>query len=178
MGVRAVFVDLNGTLVMPVQVHSPDEYQPLAMTIEAIQLLNQAGFLCPVITVQSRIEKGIYSEQAFLDWFRAFQGQCQAQQATLLGPYVCPHRSKTNCQCHKPNAALYLKAAEECDIDCHRSFVVGDTMGDIQAGKAIGAKTCFVRTGWAEKYLAEHSHEADFVGDDILAVAQWIVKNG
>jgi D-glycero-D-manno-heptose 1,7-bisphosphate phosphatase len=178
MARRAVFLDLNGTLVMPVQVTSPDEYTPLPECVEAVRLLNQAEFLCPVITVQSRIEKGIYSEQAFLDWFGMFQAHLQAQNALLVGPYVCPHRFASNCACHKPQPTLYLKAAEEWNIDCQRSFVVGDSINDIRAGQAIGAKTCFVRTGWASRYVPEFGHEADFIGDTILAVAQWILKQG
>jgi HAD superfamily hydrolase (TIGR01662 family) len=162
MSIPAVFLDLNGTLVMPVQVTSPLDYQVLSGSIEAVRLLNQAGFLCPVITVQSRIEKGIYSEQTFLDW--------------ILGPYICPHSFKTNCDCHKPKPTLYRQAARDFDIDCNCSYVVGDTLDDIHAGLAIGAQSCFVLTGWASKYVPEFGHEADFIGADILTVAEWIVK--
>src|SRR5687767_6388781 len=102
MSHKAVFLDLNGTLVMPVQVTSPAEYKMIAGSIEAVALLNQSGFLCPIITVQSRIEKGVYSESAFLDWFKTLQDKFQAQNATLLGPYVCPHSSRSHCSCHKP----------------------------------------------------------------------------
>jgi D-glycero-D-manno-heptose 1,7-bisphosphate phosphatase len=174
---RAVFLDLNGTLVMPVQVDAPATYQPIPGSIQAVRLLNRAGFLCPVVTIQSRIEKGLFSEQAFLDWFKLLQGQFRAQQAELLGPYLCPHRRSTACVCRKPQPALYLQAAEAWDIDCSRSYVVGDTLDDIRAGQQIGAKTSFVRTGWAIHYISDAGHEADFVGEDILAVAQWIVAN-
>lgn len=68
----AVFLDLNGTLVLPVQVESPSDYRPVPDAFAAIRLLNQCGFLCPVITVQSRIEKGWFTEAAFRSWFRSF----------------------------------------------------------------------------------------------------------
>ncbi len=162
---------------MPVQVTSPEQYELISGSIEAVRLLNRSGFLCPIVTVQSRIEKGIYSKSTFLDWFKTFQSDLLAEDATVLGPYLCPHSYKTNCPCHKPQPMLYLQAANDRDIDCQHSYVVGDTIDDIRAGKAIGAKTCFVQTGWASKYIPEYGHEASFVGENILAVAQWIVED-
>lgn len=175
---RAVFLDLNGTLVMPVQVQSPTEHQPIPGSIEAVRLLNRAGFVCPVVTIQSRIEKGLFTAQAFLDWFTLLQAQFQEQDAEIVGPYVCPHRRSTACTCRKPQPDLYWQAAAAWEIDCARSYVVGDTIDDIRAGRRIGARACFVRTGWANFHLAETGHEADYIGDDIRAVAAWIVQNG
>src|SRR5690349_17253143 len=102
MSVPAVFLDLNGTLVLPVQVNTPEEYTPIPGSTEAVCLLNRTGFLCPVVTVQSRIAKGLYSEEAFRDWFAGFQQQMAAQGAALLGPYLCPHRINADCACAKP----------------------------------------------------------------------------
>ena len=92
MSVPAVFLDLNGTLVMPVQANALEEYTSIPGSMEAVRMLNAAGFLCPVVTVQSRIAKGIYSEEAFRAWFSAFQRHMDAGGAHLLGPYLCPHR--------------------------------------------------------------------------------------
>jgi D-glycero-D-manno-heptose 1,7-bisphosphate phosphatase len=172
---RAVFLDVNGTLVMPVQVKNPADWTPISGSIEAVRILNSAGFICPVITVQSRIEKGIFTQEAFENWFRDLQTSFAAEAAYLAAAYICPHSFPTGCECHKPKPKLYLDAAADHNIDSTRSYVVGDTYSDIQAGQVIRAKTCFVRTGWADRYLAEHGHEADFIGDDIRAVARWIV---
>jgi histidinol phosphatase-like enzyme len=95
--------------------------------------------------------------------------------ALLAAVYVF-YSFHTGCECYKPKPKLYLDAAGDLNIDTTCSYVVGDTYADIEAGRAIGAKTCFVRTGWADRYLSEHGHEADFIGDDILAVASWIVQ--
>jgi D-glycero-D-manno-heptose 1,7-bisphosphate phosphatase len=173
----AVFLDLNGTLVMPVQVTSPDDYTLIEGSIDAVGLLMEAGFICPVVTVQSRIEKGIYTEHAFLHWFSKLQQKFLSRGAELLGPYLCPHSFKTLCSCHKPQPTLFLQAARELGIDCTVSYAVGDTIDDIRAGAAIGAKRCFVLTGWAQRYITEFGDEADFIGENILAVAQWIVED-
>lgn len=174
---RAVFLDLNGTLVEPVQVTAPDQYELIPNSAEAIHLLNEAGFLCPVITVQGRIERDLYTQEAFLDWFTTFQQGLKNQNAHLLGPYVCPHRQGTQCDCKKPQPLLYHQAAKKLNIDTKQSYVVGDTIGDIRAATAIGAKGCFVETGWAAKDIAAHGDEACFIGEDILAVAKWIIDD-
>lgn len=177
MSHKAVFLDLNGTLVMPVQVNSPDDYHLIDGSIEAVRLLNRAGFLCPVVTVQSRIEKGIYSEPSFRAWFKRLQESFHAQGAAILGPYLCPHSFKTHCLCHKPQPTLYFQAAKEWDIDCDQSYVVGDTLDDIRAGQMLGAKTGFVLTGWASKDIVEGEYQADLVGQNILGLANLIITN-
>jgi D-glycero-D-manno-heptose 1,7-bisphosphate phosphatase len=160
-----------------VQVTTPAEWTPISGSVEAVKLLNTAGFVCPVITVQSRIEKGIYTQAEFEAWYLRFQADLASSGAHLAAVYICPHSFRTGCDCHKPKPKLYLEAAAALNIDPAHSYVVGDTYSDIQAGQAIGAKTCFVRTGWADRDLPAHGHEADFVGDDLLAVVRWIVES-
>jgi D-glycero-D-manno-heptose 1,7-bisphosphate phosphatase len=174
---KAVFLDLNGTLVLPVKAELPTEYQPIVGSVEAVRLLNQAGFICPVITVQSGINKGRYSEAEFRAWFAEFQQAWATEGAHLSAVYLCPHSGNAGCACHKPKPKLYLDAAREHNIDCAQSYVVGDTYSDIQAGIAIGAKTCFVETGWADRHVPEHGSEANYIGADILEVARWIIRD-
>jgi D-glycero-D-manno-heptose 1,7-bisphosphate phosphatase len=162
---------------MPVQVEAPTEHTLIPGAIEALRLLNQARFICPIITVQTRIEKRVFTEAAFRDWFATLEQTFRQEGVKIHGLYVCPHRSNAGCICRKPQPTLYLKAAEDLDIDCSASYVVGDTSDDILAGKAIGAKPCFVRTGWAYQTIDEYGHLADFIGDDILEVARWIVND-
>lgn len=147
---RAVFLDLNGTLVMPVQPSSLDEFERLPGVVDAISRLNRAGFVCPVVTVQSRIAKGIYSIAEFESWFGAFANTLATDGAVVVGPYVCPHRFSVPCACEKPKTPLYERAAVDLGIDARRSWVVGDTASDVQAAVALNARPCLVRTGWGE----------------------------
>lgn len=176
---RAIFLDLNGTLVLPVQVQSLSEYAPIPGASEAIHLLNEQGFLCPVVTVQSRIAKGLYSLDDFQVWFTKFQTESKAQGATILGPYICPHRDSDNCACRKPQPFLYEQAAAEWDIDLTRSFVVGDTREDMLAARNLGSSSCLVRTGWCESSVTTFQADqvADYVAADIGEVAQWIIAS-
>lgn len=171
----AVFLDLNGTLVLPLLADSPDEYQLIPGSAEAVALLGDAGLLCPVITVQSRIEKGIYSETAFHDWFDVFKTTLAGQGAVVWGPYLCPHRYPTPCGCKKPSGLLYRRAAAELGISLASSFVIGDTGEDLAAARTLGCPGILVRTGWPVEpdveALAEH------VADDVLAAARWIIAS-
>jgi D-glycero-D-manno-heptose 1,7-bisphosphate phosphatase len=175
---RAVFLDLNGTLVMPVKVGHPTEYMLLPGAGEAIRLLNQHGFICPVITVQSRISMGIFSLGAFDSWFRPFQRELRQQGAEIVGPYLCPHQSRDACKCKKPQTALYRQAAANHDIQLTRSVVVGNTLADLFAARSLGCASCLVRTGWGEQALRERNAAgaATYVAADILDAARWIVE--
>lgn len=175
---RAVFLDLNGTLVQPVRVLHPQEYTLIPGAIDAIRLLNQHGFICPVVTVQSRIAKGTYSTDDFLSWFHGFMNDLREQDAVVLGSYFCPHRGSDNCVFKKPRPDLYRQAASELDIDMRQSVIIGDTHPDILAAHELGCTSCLVRTGWGERELVERhaGNLATFVATDALDAAHWIAQ--
>jgi len=172
-GRRAVFLDLNGTLVLPLQVNNPFEYRAIPHAAEAVVSLCRAGFICPVVTVQSRIGKGVFSESAFLEWFRSFSDAFAKEGARLAGPYICPHRYAVPCPCKKPGGLLYRQAAESLEIDLGSSAVVGDSLEDIQAARAIGCRGVAVRTGWRLDPAVDEL--CDHVADDLFAAAHWIL---
>src|SRR5687767_1710955 len=110
---RAVFLDLGGTLVDPLKPEQLDELTIIPGAAEAVARLSAAGFVCPVVTIQSRIAKGVFSTKEFDVWFRQFADGLALRGARLVGPYVCPHRFKDPCACKKPNPLLYERAARE-----------------------------------------------------------------
>jgi D-glycero-D-manno-heptose 1,7-bisphosphate phosphatase len=85
-----VFLDLNGTLVVPLKQERLDELTLIPGVVEAVAKLTAAGFVCPVVTVQSRIAKGLFSMADFQTWFATFAASLKAQGAHVVGPYVCP----------------------------------------------------------------------------------------
>ena len=146
---RGAFLDLNGTLVEPLKPERLADLMVIPGVIEAVARLSAAGFVCPVVTVQSRIAKGLFSAADFEAWFARFAIALARHGATVVGPYVCPHRFAEPCPCKKPNRLLYDRAAMEHDIDSLRSVVIGDSPDDVRAASRLGAKGCLVRTGWA-----------------------------
>jgi histidinol-phosphate phosphatase family protein len=166
------FLDLGGTLVLPLKPQSLSDYAPLEHVAEAIALLCAAGFVCPVVTVQSRIAKGLFTQAEFVDWFHAFRTRLASESAMLEGPYVCPHRYAEPCRCKKAGGSLYRRAAAELDIDLGASFVVGDSVEDMDAARILGCRGVLVHTGWPVGQDEEDA--ASHVADDVLGAARWI----
>ena len=86
MSRRGVFLDLNGTLVDPLKQERLDELTLIPGVAGAVARLTAAGFVCRVVTVQSRIAKGLFSMEEFHAWFAAFASYLQAQVALVVGP--------------------------------------------------------------------------------------------
>jgi D-glycero-D-manno-heptose 1,7-bisphosphate phosphatase len=144
---------------------------------EAVSRLSREGFLCPVVTVQSRIAMGLFSREEFLSWFKDFSDQLATRGASLCGPYVCPHRYAEPCACKKPNTLLYELAATEHGIDLERSYSIGDTAADVRAAFHFGGQGCLVRTGWAasDSVAEEAAPYAAYVADSLAQVVTWIL---
>jgi D-glycero-D-manno-heptose 1,7-bisphosphate phosphatase len=177
---RGVFLDLNGTLVEPVLVDRLVDLRRIPGVARAVATLNRAGFVCPVVTVQSRIEKQVFTAEAFSAWFRGFAAGLAAEGAELSGVYVCPHRFSTPCACRKPRTLLYERAAADLGLDLERSFTVGDTEADLEAARRFGGCGCLVRTGYAADRPPSQRATAlaGTVGTDLQEVADWIVARG
>ena len=172
----AVFLDLNGTLVLPLKQRSLSEIKIIPGADLAVAKLIEEKLICPVITIQSGIAKGRFTEQEFRDWFSVFFTNLKLD---LKGPYICPHRFAEPCICKKPNSFLYEQAAKDYSIDLSRSYVIGDTSWDVIAGKNIGGRGCLVRTGWAasESEYQNARPNASYIGQTLGDVVNWILKN-
>jgi D-glycero-D-manno-heptose 1,7-bisphosphate phosphatase len=178
MGRRGVFLDLAGTLVDPLKPNRLDEIALIPGAAEAVARLSAAGFVCPVVTVQSRIAKGLWSMPEFERWFADFAASLAAEGAHLAGPYVCPHRLADPCSCKKPNTLLYERAAADHQLVPADSFVIGDSPEDVRAAKLLGARGCLVRTGWAAdpQVVEAAASDASIIVDSLAEAADWILS--
>jgi len=174
---RAVFLDLGGTLVEPLINNTLAELTLIPGVVKAVARLSAAGFVCPVVTVQSGIAKGRFSRLEFGSWFANFATQLALHNAYVVGPYVCPHRFADRCPCEKPNTVLYDRAAFEHDLDITTSFVIGDSHDDIRAARRLGAIGCLVCTGWAAdpEIAATAAADATVVKPSLKDTVDWIL---
>jgi histidinol-phosphate phosphatase family protein len=177
---RAVFLDLNGTLVEPVKPERLDQLTLLPGVVEAVARLTAAGFICPVVTIQSRIAKGVFSFEDFRAWFTNFAEILKANGAIVVGPYVCPHRFTEPCACKKPSTLLYKRAVRDHGLDVLASFVIGDSPADVLAAKRLGARGCLVQTGWAaDPGVAEQARaDATIILPSFSNAVDWILDIG
>lgn len=173
-GVPAIFLDRDGTINRDHgYVHEIDDFQFIDGVIEALRELKNRGFLLVVVTNQSGIARGKFTENQFMqltewmDWSLADQG------VDLDGIYYCPHHPdgsvvefKQVCDCRKPAAGMLTSAQEYLHIDMGASYMVGDKYEDMQAGQAAGVGTnVLVRTG--KPVTAEGEALADWVIDSL-----------
>ena len=177
--VAAVFLDRDGVInVDKGYVSTIDDFSFIDGSIEALQLLKQKGYLLVVVTNQSGIGRGYYSEADFIaltqwmDWSLAEHG------VELDGIYYCPHHPdggigdyKQQCECRKPGTGMLTSAADELGIDFTQSYLVGDKLSDIQAGQKCKLKANYlVRSG--KTLCAKGAEQADAVFADLLATAK------
>jgi histidinol-phosphate phosphatase family protein len=174
MGNRAVFLDRDGTIAVDVHYcRRPADFIILPTVPEAIKLLNDSGFKVVVITNQSGIARGYFSEGTLALIHEKMHRELAKHGAKIDAVYYCPHHPDDGCDCRKPKTALFHRAARELNIDFSLSYVVGDLPMDIQAGRALGCKTVLVTTG-PETPVAL-SDPPDYVADSLMAAALWMI---
>ncbi len=167
---RAVFIDRDGTMVRDVHYCSrPEDFELFPNTAEGIRLLNEHNFKVIVVTNQSGIARGYFTEETLADIHQKMRDELAKEGAFVDGIYYCPHHPDDNCDCRKPKPKLVLQAASEHDIDLERSFVVGDLPMDIELGKALGCQTILVGDS-----LSNNQANPDVVASDVLEAAHII----
>ncbi|NLW51107.1 MAG: HAD family hydrolase [Candidatus Brocadiaceae bacterium] len=152
-GRRAVFLDRDGTLIRDADyLTEVDQVEFLPGVPEALHALREAGYLLLVVTNQSAIARGWLSEPELVRIHAELNARLRAAGASVDAFYYCPHlpdgavaQYARACDCRKPAPGLILRAAGEWRVDLGRSFMVGDSERDVEAGRRAGCRT--VRIG-------------------------------
>ncbi len=176
MSRRAAFIDRDGVLNEErAFVHRIEDFVFLPGAIEALRALERAGYRRVVVTNQSGIARGLYTEADYQRLTDQVRERLRGEGVTLDAIEYCPHLAdaplaqyRRACECRKPAPGMLLKAIRALDLDPAGSFLVGDRLTDVQAGRAAGIGRCFlVRTGYA--LSGEAVGAADGVYADLLA---------
>jgi len=181
---RAVFLDRDGTLLEEGNyVSDIRNVVFFPYTIDAVRLLNDAGFAVVVITNQSGIARGIVKEAFVGEAHRFIDGKLAEGGAHVDGYYYCPHHLEgtvaefsRECECRKPKPGQLLAAAADLGLDLGRSFVIGDRWSDVEAAEAVGARGILVRTGYGT-YAEQDSRASAVVVDNLIAAVAWILRD-
>ncbi|SJM96248.1 D-glycero-beta-D-manno-heptose 1,7-bisphosphate 7-phosphatase [Crenothrix polyspora] len=137
-------------------IKSPDEWLPIAGSLEAIALLNQHGFKVVVITNQSGIARGLLDNNTLQAIHTKMQRMAIEKGGHIDVIYICPHGPDSGCPCRKPKPGLLEQFAQEKQIDLKDTVFIGDSYRDIQAAYAAGATPILVKTGKGVTTLAHH----------------------
>jgi D-glycero-D-manno-heptose 1,7-bisphosphate phosphatase len=182
----AVFLDRDGTMIEDVGYLSRvADVRWFPFTVEAIRLLNRAGFLVCVTTNQSGVARGYYGEDAVRALHAHMAAHLSGGEATVDAWLHCPHHPnadvpeyRVECDCRKPLPGMIRQACERFDIDLSRSFVVGDKLADLGSAAGAGARGVLVRTGYGDEIARAHAGgvpDAAYVADDLMAAVSWVL---
>ena len=170
---RFVVLDRDGTIIEEREYLSePEQVKLIPGVAAALRELRQMGFGLVVITNQSGVGRGIFDQAQLERVHQRLEELFQAEGIHLDGLYVCPHTPDDDCACRKPKLGLLQEAADDLGFNMANSIVIGDKASDIEMGRAVGALTFLVRTGYGARF--ENEVAADYVVDDLAAAAQAI----
>ena len=152
---KAIFLDRDGTVIVGLPYLSKvDQIKLNHNAAEGIKEFNEKGYLVIIITNQSGVARGYFNEERLLEINEELKKQLYVKNAKIDAIYYCPHMPEdlitdgsAACQCRKPKPGMILEAAKEYNIDLKKSLMVGDTPGDILAGKNAGCKTAIIDKG-------------------------------
>lgn len=182
---RAVFLDRDGTINREVDFLSRcEQFELLPGVRPALQRLADAGFCLVVVTNQSGIARGLYTET---DLARIHE-LAQEQLGHLVRAYVhCPHHPDLvgpyggTCVCRKPKSGLVLQAKELLDLELEGSYLVGDSARDVLAARGLPLRTVYVHSGKPPLVELEALRTAKFAPTaeamDLTSAVDWILRD-
>jgi D-glycero-D-manno-heptose 1,7-bisphosphate phosphatase len=164
----AVFIDRDGTLVEEVNYLSRiEDLDVFPFAADALGRLRSAGYEIFVVTNQSGIGRGIFTEAAM----HAIHREISRQLPGLIdGYYFCPHLPDAGCECRKPRPGMLNAARAEHSIDIGNSWMIGDKQLDVELGLNAGMKSILVRTGYGASVEDKVSGDV-LATDDLLQAA-------
>ncbi len=182
MSARAVFLDKDGTLVedSPYNV-DPDLIRPVEGVWKSLRLLHAAGYELVVVSNQSGVARGYFTEEALIPvekWLKWIFG---AAGASLAGFYYCPHhpdgkvsKYAYDCPCRKPKPGMLYQAAWDLNIDLAASWMVGDILNDVEAGNRAGCRTVLINNHHETEWDLSPWRRPDFMVSNLVSAARLI----
>jgi D-glycero-D-manno-heptose 1,7-bisphosphate phosphatase len=179
----AAFLDRDGTIIEHVHhLNEPGQVRLLPRAAEGIRVLQSMDYACVVVTNQSAVGRGLLTLARLDEIHAEMARQLWAEGVRVDGIYYCPvapvssDRSIVEHPDRKPAPGMLLRAAAEMLLDLPRSWMVGDLVSDMLAGRNADVRgTILVRTGQGESVPAGHP-AVDFIADDLLAAAQLVAR--
>lgn len=170
-----IFFDKDGTLVEDVPYNVAPEHIRMSLHAErALAALAEVDAGLFVITNQPGIALDYFSPSALANVQQALSDVFLQNGVRLSGFYYCPHhpegaipRYSFPCACRKPAPGLLLRAAREHDIDLGRSWMIGDILNDIEAGRRAGCRTVLINNGNETEWLLSPMRTPDYVAEDL-----------
>ena len=152
----AIFMDRDGTVSHEVgYVNHPSRFRLYPWAVDAVRLVNRAGWLAVLVTNQAGVARGYFPESMIDEVHGRLRATLEGGGARFDAIYVCPHHPsvgeppyRKDCDCRKPRPGMLRRAEAELGADLLRSWVIGDRHGDLQLAWNAGARAALVQTGY------------------------------
>jgi len=157
-------------------IKSADEFEPLPGSIDAIADLCRAGYRVVIASNQSGIGRGLFTTETLGRIHGKLRESVEAAGGALSGIFFCPHKPDAGCECRKPGTGLMEQIAAAFERDLGGVPAIGDSMRDLEAAAAAGARPILVRTGNGRATERDLPPVSDIpVYDDLRAAADAIL---
>ena len=160
-------------------VKSADEWIPIEGSMDAIAFLTQAGYTVAVATNQSGIGRKYFTVQDLTEMHAKMHRLAVQAGGAIDGIWFCPHTADSNCNCRKPKPGMVLDILDRFQAQASETYLVGDSLRDLQAIASAGGKPILVRTGKGMKTLAQDSENlprGTQIFDSLLDFAVQLVR--
>lgn len=170
---KVIFLDRDGTLNTEVNyLHRKEDLVLLPGVPEALKAFKDQGYKLVVITNQAGVARGYYTENDVKELHRYMNELLKKQGAEIDAFFYCPHHPehgigayKVKCHCRKPETGMFEMAEQVFDVDQAGSWMIGDKLIDIEAGKNYGVRTVLVGTGYGADVHEEQKKKGSFPYD-------------
>lgn len=166
---QLVILDRDGVINVDSEhyIKSPDEWQALPGSLEAITTLNKANIKVAIATNQSGLARGLFDLTTLQLIHEKLTKQLAQYGGHIDGIFFCPHGPDDGCGCRKPKPGLLEQALNAFSISPKEAIFVGDSIRDIQAAHTAACESALVKTGNGKRTLANHPEYSGPVFDDL-----------
>lgn len=182
---KAIFIDKDGTLVKDVPYNIDSAFISFEEgVIDGLRILQRNDFLLVIISNQSGIAHGYFTETEFKKARDVITARLKQEHIHLDGFYYCPHHPEAvhreyalMCRCRKPQPGLLLEAARDLDIDCSASWMIGDILDDVEAGNRARCRTVLINNGNETEWILSTQRTPDHVAGNFFEAVLFILNN-
>jgi D-glycero-D-manno-heptose 1,7-bisphosphate phosphatase len=175
---RYVLLDRDGVINHDSDafIKSPDEWLPIAGSLEAIALFAAQGYQVIVITNQSGVARGLLDEMMLEQIHAKMRRLVKEKGGDIAAIYYCPHGADSTCDCRKPNPGMLKAFGTDFNADLRNVSVIGDSLRDLQAAEVVGAEPILVKTGKGQQTLLNNPQLNFLVFENLYDAAKYITS--
>ena len=166
MMIKAIFLDRDGVINkifiknnLPFSPPSFDLLEILPGVKESIKRLKKLNFICLLVTNQPDVSRGKIEKKTVIKMNNYLKDEIKLDDI-----FVCYHDDQDNCKCRKPKPGLLLEASKKWNVDLTKSYMIGDRLKDIEAGRRAGCKTIFIDYNYKETKVKN----SNFITDSLV----------